>query len=126
MHQLLPNEFPAVVSTSSAAIKLVAHDGTLYDTVALCLAASKRPYGQINSQDPEKFIQHLTLTMDNGAGADAAGCLIHINTNTAPADANGFAYYLSKYEPLVLNGPIRTVWIKKTTAGDILRLAGRG
>lgn len=118
------NRFPLIVA-GAAAVKIWSSDGNSYDTHALLQAALKTPYGQIDTTEG-RFIQHLTVTHDNAAGAAGAGILIAINTETTPGSQLAFEYYLPPNGILYIPGPIRQFWTLFTTASNVIRCAGRG
>lgn len=120
-----PNPLPANVSPGDTNWHVIASDGTPYTTMALLLAAGKRPYPGI---DPGGRIKSCLLRSITTAGAPGSGVLYKLDpkNGTAPttiADADNEVG--GSDQQVSLKCPFRIIWLKALSATDYIKLDGR-
>lgn len=118
-----PNPKVANCAPATTNWQIVAEDGTTYNTLALLLAALKRPYpGLFRGAKLESCLMRTI----SAAGAAGAAALYKRDTTTTPSaisDADGELG--GSDQQIGLECPFQILWVKLTTSTDRLLLDGR-
>lgn len=115
---------PGALAVDAAATwRVVASDLTVFASMALLLAAGKKPWPGL---DQGQTCESLIVRSDTGAGADGAPFYIAFNRTDAvlPTDATADDLVSGSGQQFFDN-QVRNVWIRKTVAGDRIFLRGR-
>jgi len=120
--QYAPNRVYLDLSASSTTWNVVATDGTLYASIAALRTAGKSPWPNL---DPGGFLQFLSYRSTTSTGiADGGPFGVAINQAAAPTDTTGSRLVSGSGQTINDPGPVYCIWIRKTTATDIVQLTG--
>lgn len=104
-----PNRQTAVDTTNSTGWLILASDSTTYTTLALLLAAGKKPFPGL---DPGMFCQSVTVEDVTAANSIAIGW------NAATAPTGDSATLIPGGSQYTIPGQIWNLWIQKSTGTD--------
>lgn len=108
-----PNRVTVHGTTAVATWAVLGTNGTLYASIAACIAAGTTPFPGLGPGiDP----QCSSFSAENGAGALASAVYFATNRATAPTDDT--ADILLPGMTADWTGPLYNVWFRKTVAGD--------
>lgn len=123
--QYAPNTVLRHYTTAGTAWVLLASDGTVFPgatAYADLVAAGKRPFPGL---DPGADLQYLSLRSENGSGADGGAFYYRLGSTVLPAsDDEGFLVS-GAGGVRDLPGPVKLLWLRKTTSGDEIIVEGR-
>jgi len=119
----LPNVVRSEFTTSTAAWRLIATDGTGHADYPTLINAGKVPFPGPVADFPGG-VEEVLLRSENGSGADGSPFYVDINRTTVPTDTSCYDLVSGSGQTLV-DSTVKLLWIRKTTAGDRVIISGR-
>lgn len=119
VREYYPNPRNAKVAPASTSWVVVASDGSTYSTMALLIAAGKRPYPGLDHGGRIGTCLLHAVTSSGGAGSPIYYAL---DEPTTPTEENVLG---GSDQQVSIAGPFRNLWLKLTNASDIVMVNGR-
>lgn len=120
-----PNRVYAQVSTSSIGWQIVglAGGGTGYTSYAALLAAGDTPFPGSPADFPMGLPNMIIRTVATGGVADGGTVAVRTNTLATPGTEDDLVSAAGQ-TLVYTDEAVKSVWVKKTTASDIVVLTG--
>lgn len=116
-----PNQLSLQVSTSNTDWQLLGTNGTGYASHAAALSAGTTAFPGGPSRFPTGLPRVIISALTSGGAAGGAAMLVAINTLITPTASIPVA----SGDVLVLDDAnVKSIWVKKATAGDIANVVG--
>lgn len=115
-----PNSAALNCTVGSTSWRVISSDGNAYASLAALAAANKTPYA---AQEAGNFAEVSVRSIATGGTTDGSGFEVEVNKSAAPTNGT----FCSGSGQTIVNpdGPIWNLWVKMSSATDILNMRMR-